>query len=421
MGIIRKINLHNGVRILFERIPYTRSASVGFWIDVGSRNEQDAENGLSHFIEHMFFKGTLRKNAYELSNAMNLIGGNVNAFTSQENICLSAKVIDEHLGHAIGLLAEIYQESAFSEDEIERERNVVLEEVSMYNDTPDELVVDMFMNRLYADHPIGRPILGAPENILRFQRDDIQRFLGREFAPDRIVVAVAGNFDQRRVEPQIRRIFEPISPNGWERNPLTRPAPVYSSHNEDRQLEQVHFCIGTDAPERASGERFGFSILNMIIGGGTSSRIFQEVREKRGLAYSVGSFDCTFKDAGCFAISGGCNPRNIHKVLELCLAEVRKFCGEGVTTGEIENAREQIKSSIVLGMENCSTRMARLAEYEMYFGEYVPVDHVIAKLNAVTRDDVRNLADKYLRDRPVTFTSIGPDKKFERYLNGMTF
>jgi len=418
---IRKIVLPNGVRIVLERIPYVRSASVGLWLDVGSRNEQENEGGLSHFIEHMFFKGTKTKNAYQLSNEMNFIGGNVNAFTTQENICMSAKVVDEHLSRAIDLLYEMYRESIFDPQEIERERNVILEEVKMYDDTPDELVVDVFMDHLYAGNPLGRPILGLPENIRTFQQPDLCKFVNKEFAPDRIVVSIAGNFDLRRVEPQLRRLFEPIHPNGWERNPIVHPTPAYQSFNVDRKLSQVHFCMGTDAPDRQNDDRFAFAILNTILGGGTSSRIFQEVREKRGLAYSIGSFDISFKDSGCFAVSGGSSPRNIGKVLDLCLAEVKRIYTEAVDEEEVLSAKEQIKSSVVLGMENSSNRMSRLAECELFFGEYIPVDYVLDRVNKVSIEEVQHIAEKYLKDRPITFASIGPEKKFEPYLAGLAF
>jgi predicted Zn-dependent peptidase len=418
---IKKIVLPNGLRILLERIPYVRSASIGIWLDVGSRNENEPESGLSHFIEHMFFKGTRSRNAYQLSNEMNLIGGNFNAFTTHENVCISAKVVDDNLSHAIDLLAEMFMDSAFDPDEIERERNVILEEVKMYDDTPDELVFDLFMKYMYADNSLGRPILGTPENIHQFNQHDIRRFIGKEFAPDRVVVSIAGNFDMRRIEPQLRRIFEPIHPNGWERNIVLPPTPAYRSHNEDRKLEQVHFCMGTDAPNRSSEERFAFAVLNTVLGGGTSSRIFQEVRERRGLAYSIGSFDMSFKDSGCFTISGGSSPRHIQKVLNICLDEVKKIYNEEISAQELENAKQQLKTSIILGMENSSTRMSRLAETEMYFGDYIPVDTVISRLDTVSAADVRAIAERYLKDRPITFASIGPEKKFEPYLGGLAF
>jgi predicted Zn-dependent peptidase len=418
---IRKMVLPNGVRVVLERIPYVRSASVGIWIDVGSRNETSAESGLSHFIEHMFFKGTRRLNAYQLGQEMNKIGGNVNAFTTQEHICISAKVVDEHLTDAMDLLFEMFHDSVFAPEEIERERNVILEEVKMYDDTPDELVVDVFMDRLYAENSLGQPILGKPENIQRFTRDEIGKFAGREFTPDRVVISIAGNFDLRRIEPRIRKQYEHLCSNGWEKNIVARPVPAFQSRNVDRKLEQVHFCMGTDGPTQTSDDRFAFAIMNTILGGGASSRIFQEVREKRGLAYSIGSFDIMFRDSGCFAVSGGCSPRNIARVIDLCLAEVKKAFLSDVTSEELLSAKEQLKSGILLGMESSSNRMGRLAECELYFGEYQPVDRVLERIASVSADDVRQVAESYLKNRPISFASIGPEKKFEPYLAGMSF
>ncbi|MGB9691465.1 MAG: M16 family metallopeptidase [Candidatus Sumerlaeaceae bacterium] len=421
MEQFKKIVLPNGVRIVLERIPYVRSASVGIYLEVGSRNEKPEEHGLSHFVEHMFFKGTRQYDAMALSVLIDKLGGNVNAFTTQENIAISAKVIDEDLSAAIDLLAEIYLDSVFAPEEIERERNVVLEEIKMYNDTPDELVLDVYLDHLYADHALGRPILGTPDQVRRFTRDDIIRYLNREFAPDRVVVALAGNFDLRRIEPQLRRIFERLEPNGWERNPLEPPAPTFQSYNLDRDTEQVHFCMGTDGPPRDSEDRYAFAILSTILGGSTSSRIFREVREKHGLAYSIGTFDCSFRDAGAIAVTGGTSPKHIHQVVRLCLDEIHKLYTEGVSEEEVDNARQQIKSSLILGMENSATRMGRLAECEIFYGEYIPVDRVLARINAVTPDDVQRAAEIYLKDRPVSFASIGPSHKFELSFCGMTF
>lgn len=418
---IQKIVLPNGVRILLERIPHLRSASVGIWLDVGSRNETESESGLSHFIEHMLFKGTSTHSALQLSHEMNLLGGNFNAFTSQENLCLNAKVIDEHVGAAIDLLAEMLLDSVYDEGEIERERNVILEEVKMYDDTPDEHVIDIFMDHFYAGNPLGRPILGPPENIRRFSRQDIRRFASREFAPDRIVIAIAGSFDPAAIEARLRRLFEPVSPNGHERNPVVAPSPAYRSHNVEKKLAQVHFCMGTDGPARTSDDRFAFAVMSTILGGGSSSRIFQEVREKRGLAYSIGSMDFAFKDTGCFTVSGGTGPRNAQRVVCLCLDEVKKIYREAVTEEELASAREQIRSGMLLGMESSSSRMSRMAECELYFGEYIPVEYSVRRIMEVTRDDVQRVAEKYLKDRPVTFASIGPEKKFEPYLCGLAF
>jgi len=418
---IRKIVLNNGVRILLERIPNIRSASLGLYFDVGSRNETLPEGGLTHFIEHMLFKGTNQLNSLQLSQEINRIGGNVNAWTTQENVAITAKVVDEHLPRAIELLFQMYHQSIFAPEEIERERNVILEEVKMYDDTPDELVVDVFMENLYADNPLGKPILGSPENIQRFKRDDLQSFVSREFTPDRLVVAIAGNFDLRRIEPLLRRLFDSLPARALPSNPLVQPVAAFKSSNINRKLEQVHFCMGTLGPRRNSDDRFAFSILNTILGGGASSRIFQEVREKRGLAYSIGSFDIMFKDSGCFAISGGTSPRNAAKVVDICLEQVKLAYSQDISQDELDSAKEQLKSGVLLGMESSSYRMSRLAESELNFGEFIPVDTILERVKAVTIQQVRDVAERYLRNQPVTFAGIAPEKKFEPYLQKIAF
>jgi predicted Zn-dependent peptidase len=418
---IRKIVLSNGIRIVLERIPYVRSASIGVFVDVGSRNETRAESGLTHFIEHMLFKGTGKYNSMELSQEINRVGGNVNAWTTQEQVAITAKVVDEHLARAIDLVHDMFLNSIFAAEEIERERNVILEEVKMYDDTPDELVVDVFMDNLFAGNPLGQPILGSPDNIRRFSRDDIRTYIGKEFSPDRVVISIAGNFDLRRVEPHLRRLFENVTAQNPAPNPVVSPAPAFKSQNIDRKLKQVHFCMGTTGPSRRDDERFAFAILNTVLGGGASSRIFQEVREKRGLAYSIGSFDILFKDGGCFAISGGTSPRNSAKVVDLCLQQVREVYSTDISQDELEMAKEQLKSGILLSMESSSSRMNRLAECEIYHGHYVPVNLVLERVNSISIDDVRHVAEKYLKDKPVTFAGVAPEKKFDQYLEKLAF
>lgn len=418
---IRKIVLSNGVRILLERIPHVRSASLGVFVDVGSRNESPTENGMTHFIEHMLFKGTQKFNSIELSQEINRIGGNVNAWTTQEQVAVTAKVVDEHLARAIDLVFDMFQNSIFPPDEIERERNVILEEVKMYDDTPDELVIDLFMDSLYAGTALGQPILGSPDNIRRFGPADISNYINAQFSLDRVVVAVAGHLDLRRVEPQLKRLFERLHFPAKPSQPVSPAPPSFKSQNLTRRLEQVHFCMGSTGPSRRDDDRFAFALLNTILGGGASARIFQEVREKRGLAYSIGSFDMLFKDSGCFVISGGTSPRNSAKVVDLCLKEVRKIYSEEVTADELDMAKEQLKSGMLLSMESSGSRMNRLAETEIYHGSFMPVNEVLDRVKRVTVEDVRRVAEKYLKDKPAAFSSIAPDKKLDKYLQNLAF
>ncbi len=357
----------------------------------------------------------------ELNHEINHIGGNVNAWTTQEQVAITTKVVDEHLARAIDLVYDMFCNSVFPPEEIKRERNVILEEVKMYNDAPDELVIDVFLDTLYSGDPLGQPILGTPENIRRFTREDIQQFTNREFSPDRIVIAVAGSLDLRRIEPKLKRLFENLPVPTQPYTPIKPPRPTYESRNMKRRLEQAHFCMGTTGPSRTDDDRFAFAILNIVLGGGASSRIFHEVREKRGLAYSIGTFDLMFKDSGCFAISGGTSPKTAAEVVEISLEQVRKVYTDGITSQELDMAREQLKSGILLGMESSNSRMNRMAESEIYHGHYVPVNDVLERIRNVTLSDVHAVAEKYLKNKPVSFAGIARDNKFDSYLNQIAF
>lgn len=420
---IRKIVLPNGVRVVVEKIPYVRSVSLGLWIDVGSRNETANENGIGHFIEHMLFKGTSSLNALQVSQEINKIGGNVNAFTTQEHICLSCKVIDEHFQKAFNLLFEMYSESIFDSLELDRERNVILEEVKMYDDLPDELVIDEFIQGIYPDNSLGNPIIGQVTNINSFSSDMMKDYVSREFTPDRLVVSIVGNIDFDVLENSIIPCLATLQEKAAKgtQTILIKPPEKHCSKIIDRNLKQIHFCLGGYGPDRRSEDRFSFYVLNTILGSGASSRIFQEVREKRGLVYSIGTFDIAFKDTGCIAISGGCTPRNLPKVLDLSLNEVKKTYLEKVTLEELESAKEQLKTGILLGMESSGSRMSRMAEYELYFGEYIPVEEALQSILKVTQENVMCVAEKYFKDKPVAFSGIGKEKYLAKYQDGLVF
>ena len=420
--VLRKV-LPNGVRILAEPITSVRSASIGLFLEIGSRHERPSEAGLCHFIEHMFFKGTSRMSASDLAREMDLLGGNINAYTTHETLCLHAKVVDDCLPKALDLLAEMLLDSVFDADEVDRERNVVLEEIRMYEDAPDEVVVDRFMEALYGSHVLGRPVLGLPERVSAFRPADIRRFLAREFVASRLIVAVAGNHDPRELTRQATRLFgampcaaAPIPAAG-----LKPPRPRPGVLCEARPLEQAHFCVGVPCPHRASPDRFAFSVMSMALGGGSSSRIFQEVREKRGLAYSIGTAEFPFRDVGCFSIGGGTGPKTLAEVLRLCTGEVRRMCDETLPEDEIDCARQQILSSILLGLENTASRMNRLAEYEVYHHRQIPVDRVIAAVRSVTPAAARKMAQTYLQGRPAAVAAIGPAKAVGAIGDGISF
>lgn len=401
----------NGLRVITEKIEAVRSCGVGIWIQVGSRHETPDEAGLSHFIEHMLFKGTRDKDARHISDAINYLGGNVNAFTSQEMVCLHARTVDHKAAQALDLLAELLTDSIFPQDELLRERKVVMEEYLMYEDSPDDLSVDLFIKNLWPEHPLGRPILGTRSSIRQFSRPAIVDYWQRVFDPSRVVISIAGAYDPAACNQVIRRRFGALKSSGA---PLADPATPGSADAAPRQttlhrpIEQTHFCLGCLAPDRQSADRYPFALLNMILGSGSSSRLFQEIREKRGLAYSIGSFSQSFSDHGYFAVSGGVSPATHGEVLRITLDEMARICEEAVSEEELVMAREQIVDSILMGQENTESRMTRLADSLMTYGRHIPVDEVLRKFEAIGCDDVLQMARRYLKAAPLASATISP-------------
>ena len=403
-----KYLLDNGVRVVTEKLEHVRSVSIGFFMDVGSRDETLEEGGLAHVIEHMFFKGTKQFDVFQIANEINFLGGNVNAYTSQDVVCLHGKIVDTHLKRGVGLLADLLVNSTFDSTELDRERNVILEEIRMYDDAPDEQVIDNFTEALWEGSALGRPILGTPDNVARFTQADLNAFANKHFAPERLLVAVAGSFAPSELRAYLN---ENLGQYGFSSNVRCYDSPEakYKRSTLTRNLEQTHFCLGTEGIERKSEDRFSYGLMNFILGGGMSSRIFQEVREKRGLAYSIGSHYRNYDDTGYFAISGGTQPGTADEVVDIILHEVQQICREAVAEDELTSSREAIKGSILLGLESTYSRMSRLADMEQIFQRYIPVEEVLGKLDAVTVADVQDAAVKYLRDRPVALSTIGPN------------
>lgn len=410
MAFTKKV-LPNGVRLLMEPMTTVRSATVGLWLTTGSRDETPEENGISHVIEHMFFKGTSRLDAFQINDAMNHLGGHFNAFTSQEAVCLHARLIDEQVHDGLALLAEILLDSTFPAVELERERMVILEEHKMIEDTPDELVMDVFNEAMWGQEPIGRPIIGSPATILSFRRETLLAYIHRHFTPDRLIVTAAGAFNKKAIEAQVREIF---SETGGGRKAPFRPheaPPTVARRQEfrNKEVEQVQFCFGTPAPSRTDENRFKFAILNNILGGGMSSRIFREVREKRGLAYSVGSYVMGYRDTGAFAVSGGTTPQNLKKVVDLCRREIRSVYKNGVTTEELGLAKQQLRASILFSLESTGSRMSQLAEQEYYLGRFVPVDETLRAIDKVRARDVQEMALQYFEKQKPAVAFVGPE------------
>jgi predicted Zn-dependent peptidase len=415
---IAKTVLANGIRILSKKMAHVRSVSMGVWVNAGARDESAAENGLSHFIEHMIFKGTPKRSAFQIAKEFDAIGGHSNAFTAMETTCYHGKVMDTHLETMVDILTDIFLNSLFDEREIERERPVILQEIGMVEDSPDEYVHVLTGKNFWGDHSLGQSILGKPDNILRFDTRTITSFFHRLYQPERIMISVAGNVDHSRFVDLIGPSFEAIqSGDGF---PL-RWTPVGRSLVDItyRELEQVHICLGARGLSIADPRRYAFSLLNTILGGNMSSRLFQEIREQRGLAYSVYSFISSHADTGMFGICTAVDPSRAYESIALILAELRKLATEPVGLDELEGAKEYHKGSLLLASESTDNQMVRTAQNEINFGQDVLLEEVLDAISKVTADDILTLTRDLSRENLFALTMLGPveDKTpFEKLL-----
>jgi len=406
--MIRKTQLDNGARIVTETIPGVHSISIGIWIKAGARNESIAEQGLAHFIEHMLFKGTNRYSAFEIARRIDSVGGVLNAFTAKEYTCFYVKVLSRHLDLAIELLCDIFSDSLFDPEEIEKERNVVLQEISMVRDTPEEYVQDLFNQAFFGDHPLGYNILGEIETVQRFNRDKLTGFFEREYrCPQHLVIAAAGNVEHQSFVDSIQKRFAAIP----SRSVAHRTDQFNLRRRVDfhyRELEQVHVCLGTRGLSHLDANRYVLYALNTILGGSMSSRLFQEIRENRGLAYSVGSFMTSFLDTGMFGVCMGVLNETVRESLDITHRELKSLRDCPVKPEELSHAQEQLKGNLLLALEGSDSRMSRLARCELYYDDYVPVEEILNDIDAVTPEQVQALARDLFRDELFTYTFLGP-------------
>jgi len=395
-------------------MPHVRSVSMGVWVNVGARDEAPAESGLSHLIEHMIFKGTSKRSAYQIAKEFDAIGGQTNAFTTMENTCYHARVMDTHLETMVEILTDILLNSVFDEKEIARERPVVLQEIGMVEDTPDEYIHLLLSKNFWGDHPLGRSILGTPENIMSFNADMLKLFFQRFYQPEQIVIAVAGNLEHENLIDLVGPAFETITPgNGFPR----RVAPASNSHFAAtyRDLEQAHICLGMNGLSITDPQRFAFSLMNTILGGNMSSRLFQEIRETRGLAYSVYSFISSHFDAGLFGAYAAVDPKSAPEATELLLKAFNVLQTTRVDTLELQGAKEYTKGNLLLAAESSDNQMVRLAQNEIHFNEYIPLQTVVDKIDAVTADDIKALATNLFTDHKLALTLLGPISNTDVY------
>jgi predicted Zn-dependent peptidase len=405
--MVHKTILNNGLRIVTETLPYLYSVSVGIWVENGSRDETPEENGISHFIEHMIFKGTKNRTALEIAKEMDAIGGMSNAFTSKEQTCFYSRVLETHMEQGIRILLDIFLNSLFDPEELERERQVVLQEISMVEDTPDEYTHVLLGETIYQGNSLAQPILGTPETIQRINQARILDYLGRSYGPEKIVVAAAGKVDHEAFIDLVAPDLSKIRPVAAKNNRL---GPVLSSTSRvvSKDLEQVHLAWATKAPAADDPRRYISTLLNVIMGGNMSSRLFQEVREKRGLAYSIYSFLSAYRDSGLWGIYTAVAKETLAETLKVIGQELRKLKKGELAPSELSAAKEYIKGGILLGAESSDNRMTRIAKNEIMFGRDLSFEEILGDLDKVTPDDVVTLADEILQPNQFSMVSFGP-------------
>lgn len=404
---VNKTTLENGVRILTEKMPHSRSVSMGVWVSVGARDERASEGGLCHFIEHMIFKGTRKRSAFQIAKEFDSIGGYSNAFTAMENTCYHAKVLDSHLETMVDILTDIFLNSVFDTHEVEKERPIIFQEIGMLEDSPDEYLHLLAGQTFWGDHPLGRSILGTRENIQNLGAEKIKAFFRRLYQPDRMIISAAGNVEHGRLVDLVGPLFETLERhNGL---PARHKPRQHSRINVCfRELEQTHICVASRGLPITDPERYKFSLLNTIFGGNMSSRLFQEIRERRGLAYSVYSFSNSYFDSGMSGASAGVDPVNAHESARVILEQMRRMAAEPVSSPELQAAKEYTKGNLLLATESNDNQMVRLAQNEFHFGREVPLSEVVSKIEAVTAADILDLARHLFKAGENAITIVGP-------------
>lgn len=417
-GLVKRTVLPSGIRIITEKMPTVRSAAIGVWVNVGSRDEIAAQTGSAHYLEHLLFKGTKNRTALEISSAIDAVGGEMNAFTSKEVTCFYTRVLDTSVPTAIDVLVDMITSATITSIDVDQERTVVLEEIAMRDDDPADIVHETFAKAMYGDAPLGRSILGTVENISSLTRRSIFGFYKKYYTPDRLVVSVAGNVDHAQIVKLVRNAFA----KGGVDLGATESAPFVSANKKakvnraggfvkfDKDTEQANVVIGVPGIDRSDERRYILNVLNSALGGGMSSRLFQEVREKRGLVYTVYSFAQQFQDAGMAGIYAGCNPKNLTTVREVCANVLADIVENGITKAELEKAKGQVSGGMVLGLEDTGSRMSRNARSELNFGYLTSVSEVLDRVSAVTLEDVHSLAHHLWSQEPMTAV-VGPAEK----------
>ena len=405
----RKLVLDNGVRVVTERMPTLKSVTVGVWVNTGSRDEQPSQAGYSHFIEHMLFKGTRKRSSAEISREIDALGGEMNAFTSRETTTYYVKVLDQQLERALELLSDLFHHSCFAPKEIEKEKQVVLEEIRMVQDDPEDLVQELHMGQVLGRHPLGRSILGREKTIRGLRRQDLLNYIETSYDPGQTVVSIAGNFDQAKLDLLVARYFGKGRAAKTNQANGRRPPEVHGGVLlKKKRLEQVHLCLGLKGVAAGHQDRYALYALNSVLGGSVSSRLFQEVREKRGLVYSIYSFLSGYSDGGMITVYAATRPKEVDRVVDLVCREIRKIVIKGVERKELERAKIQMKGSLMLSLESSHSRMNKLAKDELTHGRHVSLGDMLGQIDRVNEEQVFSMGRKFFELDSLAITGLGP-------------
>jgi predicted Zn-dependent peptidase len=404
---IRRAVLPNGITLITEEMQHIRSVSIGIWIKTGSRDEDAQWNGISHFVEHMVFKGTRNRSAEDIARQVDSIGGNMDAFTAKECVCFNVKVLDEHLPIALDVLSDLVLNPVFDAQDIARERGVILEEIKMDEDNPDYLVHEIFTQNFWKDHPLGKPILGTKDTVRKFERDPVVEFYKQRFIPSNLIISAAGNLKHEHFVDLVSRHFQQMATGT---NGFHSPKPKIVSRiilRNKKSLEQVQICVGVPSHSIAHQDRYAGYILNTVLGGGMSSRLFQNIRERQGLAYAIYSDLNPYRDTGCLSVYAGTSRESAGKVVQSVVSEFRKLKSDVIPPEELRRAKDQLKGSLMLSLESSTARMSNLARQEMYFDRFFGMDELLEKIEAVTAEQLQQLAGEFFHTDGIAVTVLG--------------
>jgi predicted Zn-dependent peptidase len=406
-----KITFNNGVRLVYEKIPCVRSVSFGLWIKAGSRSENYENNGISHFIEHMLFKGTKKRTAREIAALMDNIGGQLNAFTGKEYTCFYSKTLDEHLDIGIEILADMFMNSLFAKKDIDTEKRVILEEIAMSEDTPEDLVHEYLSSTVWPEDPLGYPVIGTTGSIKDIRKNTILEYKNIHYSPKNMVIAVAGNFNENELKEAVRKYFGDWEPDSNESIITGAAEYIGNCAIKEKDTEQVHICIGFEGIELGNEDFYTLHAINNILGGGMSSRLFQNIREEKGLVYSIYSYPSAYKNAGLVTIYAGMNPENLINVICLVKDEISLLVNSGISEDSLRNSKEQLKGSYILGLESTSSRMTSIGMSELLLGHVLSPDEVLKKINEISMEKAKSIIEKIFHTNKIGFAAIGKIKE----------